>query len=611
MYRELPLWKKALVAVGSLALLTAGVALIVYVTVARERLVSTPTPRPTLPGALSMTPAPPSSRTPVPVVTVVGIVRDYSPGALIILLTPIEGQVEQIIVTEQVQVLWANRKQATPREIQPGQTLLAEGPLDALGRMIAQRIVIAQLAQPTSTPAPASPSPTPSPAPTTPAPGTGWQAEYFNNATLSGEPSVTRWDPGLDFQWQRGSPAVGMRTDHFSARWRGRWPFEQGGYRFYAYVDDGVRIWVDGLLVVDQWREQPATLIYGDAYLTAGEHEVVVEYFEATDNAQIRVWWEYRGLYPDWKGEYYANPRLEGKPALVRNDAEVRFRWGRSAPAPQLPATQWSARWSRTVVLEEGPYQFHAQADDGVRVQVDGVVVIDAWRGAPATPYTGYLWLDAGPHQVQVEYYQAEGEASIHVWWERITSFPDWRGEYFANPDLAGRPVFLRNDVALDFTWGLGGPAQGFPVDNFSVRWTRSISFKAGRYLFWAVVDDGIRLHVDGQLLINGWREAAEERYEKEVQISAGSHTVVVEYFERGGQARIQVGWELLPTPTPTATSTRTPTVTSSPTAPPTETPTPTFTPPPSATPTPWPTFTPTPTATADLTVTPQTGAPR
>jgi hypothetical protein len=211
----------------------------------------------------------------------------------------------------------------------------------------------------------------------------------------------------------------------------------------------------------------------------------------------------------------------------------------------------------------------------------------------------GHIWLEAGTHQIRIEYYEATGPAGIQVWWQRVESFQFWRGEYYANPDLAGSPVLVRDDQAVDFDWGLGAPAPNLPADNFSARWRRRIALDRGRYRFWALADDGIRAWVDGLLVIDQWRDAGQALYQAEVVLEAGEHEVVVEFYERGEQAIVRFGYDLAATPTATATLTLTATATPTQTqVPPSATPTPTATPtepataeptepaPPSATPT-------------------------
>ncbi|MHB1296566.1 MAG: PA14 domain-containing protein [Anaerolineae bacterium] len=576
------LWRNAAVILTSVALLTIGIGVIIYVGLARDRIMPTPTPQATA----NLTP---SDLTGTPDPRVVGTVREYAPGALIIIITPREGTVEQVILTEEAIISFANGLKAAPKDIVPGVTILAEGPLDALGRMIARRITIEEGSASGTPTATRTGAATPTLNATLTPTVNAWRGEYFDNPDLSGDPVLVRTDKSVDFQWQGGSPSSEVPVDGFSVRWTGQWDFIGGGYRFNALTDDGVRVWVDGALLIDQWRRQGATLAYADQVLEAGAHEVRVEYFDDGEAAQARVWWESQGSYPAWKGEYYANRDLTGSPALVRNDADISFDWGKNAPAAQMPADNFSVRWSRSLDLSEGNYRFWASVDDGVRLWVDDLLLIDRWQAGPVDD-AGYIWLDRGPHDVRVEYMEGSGNATARVGWETITSFPDWKGEYYANPDLVGRPAFLRNDRTVDMNWETGSPGSGLPADNFSVRWSRDVQFDAGAYRFWVIADDAVRVYVDGSRIINAWRDGGGEAFEAVGNLSAGSHRIVIEYYERGGQAMIRAGWERAATPTvqPSATASPTPTATL---------PAPTWTPvtPPAAPPTATPTWTPTP----------------
>jgi len=563
-------WRTALIGLAALTLLVAGVAIIIYVSVARDRLMPTPTPLATTSRTIAATSVP-ATATPPPLVSVIGMVQDHPPGALIIVLQPGESTIEQVIVPDDVVVMWAQEREVTRYEIAPGQMIYTEGTVDALNRLVAQRIIIVRAAAPSATPA-SSATPTPTTEPT-PVLGLGWSGEYYPNEVLAGEPVLVREDPAIDFYWHFDAPIAGMPSDGFSVRWTGEWAFEQGAYRFYAYSDDGVRLWIDDELVIDQWQDQTLTLVYTDRNLTAGPHRLRVEYFDRLDNAQVRVWWEYRQFYPDWKGEYYANRHLTGEPALVRNDPAVSFVWGDGTPALGLPADEFSVRWTRTVILPQGPYRFVARADDGVRVWVNDRPVIDDWHESALATYVGHIWLDAGAYTVRVEYFEASGSAEMHLEWQRITTFVGWKGEYFANPDLEGKPAFVRDDETVGFDWQHNAPAPGMPADNFSVRWSRSLHFAAGQYVFWTIADDGVRLYIDGDLYVDEWRDAAAEWREAEVLLTEGEHTVTLEYYERGDRALVQLNWGLLPTPTPSPSATGTPAITSNPT------PTGTFTP--------------------------------
>jgi len=119
-----------------------------------------------------------------------------------------------------------------------------------------------------------------------------YQAEYFNNQELSGPPVLVRCEVApLAYDWGTSSPGPGVNADNFSVRWRGRFNFAAGTYTFTARADDGVRVFVDGTALIDGWVLQPPTDYTASRALTAGEHEVVMEYFEAAGGAEARLRW--------------------------------------------------------------------------------------------------------------------------------------------------------------------------------------------------------------------------------------------------------------------------------------------------------------------------------
>ncbi|MDP9348567.1 MAG: PA14 domain-containing protein, partial [Gemmatimonadota bacterium] len=82
-----------------------------------------------------------------------------------------------------------------------------------------------------------------------------------------------------------------MPSDQFSARWVGKHSFNAGTYEFKVTADDGIRLWVDGQLLIDQWKDQAPTTYTASVSLTAGEHEVKTEYYENGGGAVARVSW--------------------------------------------------------------------------------------------------------------------------------------------------------------------------------------------------------------------------------------------------------------------------------------------------------------------------------
>ena len=107
-----------------------------------------------------------------------------------------------------------------------------------------------------------------------------------------------------------------------------------------------------------------------------------------------------------------------------------------------------------------------------------------------------------------------------------------WTGEYFSNPDLVGNATFVRQDSKISFDWGTSSPGIGVNSDYFSVRWTNTFSFGDGLYRFTTETDDGVRLYVDGRLLIDKWRQQPITKYSTELRLSKGQHTIRMDYQE-------------------------------------------------------------------------------
>jgi hypothetical protein len=372
---------------------------------------------------------------------------------------------------------------------------------------------------------------------------TGWRGEYFGNRDLAGKPAQVRDDPQLSFDWKASAPADGLPVDDFSVRWTRGLDFSAGTYRFYAHVDDGVRLWIDAKLAIDQWHDSPPTTYTADVPLAEGKHELLMEYFEHTGNAVAQLAWEPLQDYPDWRGEYYDNPSLNGAPALVRNDASIDFYWEES-PGPGVPADNFSARWTRSLYFPAYVYRFDLVVDDGARLWLDDRLIIDGWRSGPAATYSTELGLSEGPHRLKLEYFEFRYGAQLYLNWEPVQDGPTWDAEYFDNRRLKDDPVLERDDGLINFIWGTGSPGPGVPADDFSARWRQEVRFDEGSYIFSVLVDDGARLWVDDVLLIDNWQEGRVRLLQAEHYLSHGRHRVKVEYFEHTGHAQIEVSWE-------------------------------------------------------------------
>ncbi len=389
-----------------------------------------------------------------------------------------------------------------------------------------------------------------------------------------------------------------------SVRWSRLITFSSGTYHFSVHADDGVRVWIDGTILIDQWHDAVTTVYTADRTLSQGGHTVLVEYYERQGAAQIQFWWDQVVTFSDWRGEYYATPDLTGSPVLIRNDPSINFTWGTGSPGSGIPSDNFSVRWTRSLYFDVNTYRFHLIIDDGARLWIDGQLLIDEWHDAAVREATGDFALTQGTHTIRVDYYERTGNATAQLWWEiaPAQTFTDWKGEYFANPDLSGAAALVRNDTSISFDWGAGSPGTNIPVDNYSARWTRQVNFTLGVYRFSAQADDGFRFYIDGSRYIDQWHDSGGDPvYTADVNLS-GTHTLTVEYYDHINRAMVRFWWDQLPTPTPTASRTSTPSRTPSPSNTPLATPTNSRTATPTATATPSGTATRTATPTASST---------
>src|SRR5258707_5997712 len=89
----------------------------------------------------------------------------------------------------------------------------------------------------------------------------------------------------------------------------------------------------------------------------------------------------------NWTGNYYNNRDLLGSPVLTRVDPAVVFNWGPYSPGPGIPSSNWSARWTTVQYLNAGTYRFTVTSDDGVRMYIDGQIILDQWHDEAPTTY--------------------------------------------------------------------------------------------------------------------------------------------------------------------------------------------------------------------------------
>lgn len=395
-------------------------------------------------------------------------------------------------------------------------------------------------------------------------PYSGFQAAYYLGRNLQATPILSRLEPVVNWTYDTGgSPAPGVvPSSDFSTRWEGWYAIDHPGRWTFTYTsDDGGRVWIDNELVIDMWYDHAPLTRARTRELAGGYHLIRVEYYQHLGGMTSQLTITPPGIFPDWMGEYFDNPYLLGAPRYRVNNVDINFNWGTGSPDPRIPADNFSVRWTRLYTFAPGNYTFSATADDGIRVWVGDILVIDGWFPQQARTYTNTVYLN-GTYPLRVEYFEQGGQAVVNAFFKAGSAPPpppldqQWRGQFFNNPNLAPPPVCEQGASDINFNWGTISPGCGISNQYFSARWesARSTAFP-GFYTVYLTVDDGARIYLDNSLVIDAWREQPPTNYSRTLYLSAGAHTWRVEYFQAIGGAQISVnivpGVTPLPPPPP------------------------------------------------------------
>ncbi len=278
----------------------------------------------------------------------------------------------------------------------------------------------------------------------------------------------------------------------------------------------------------------------------------------------------YTGLLQDGnglRGEYYDNIDFTNL-LVTRTDPTVNFNWGTGSPDPKIAPDTFSVRWTGQILAPTtGTYRFFTTSDDGSRLFINGQEVVSNYRDQAATERSGTIALVAGQrYNLQLEYYERGGLASSQLAWSApgITkqivpqsqlfsttpppppsgSGSGLRGEYYDNIDFTNLKI-TRTDATVNYNWGNGSPDSTIAPDTFSVRWTGQIQpLYSDTYTFFTNTDDGVRLFVNGQQVINSFVDQAATERRGTIALQAGQkYDIRMEYYERGGLASAQLGW--------------------------------------------------------------------
>jgi chitodextrinase len=372
--------------------------------------------------------------------------------------------------------------------------------------------------------------------------GTGLSGQYFNTVNLTGS-STTRVDPRVDFAWGTGSPAATLNPDNFSIRWSGQLePRFSETYTLSTISDDGVRLWLDGQLLLDHWNEHAETEDAVSVALVAGRrYDLKLEYFELSGAATARLLWSSA-----------SQPRQAVPPTQLYPAAAPPAPPANAAPSVSLTGPVAGSTYAAPAIV---PLAASASDGDGSVSRVEFFANGTLIATDTAAPYA-YSWTNvpAGSYRLTARATDDDGAATVSSAVTITVSNPPpppsgsgtgLSGQYFDSPDFSGAPVVSRLDPQVDFSWGMGSPAAAVGADDFTARWTGELEARFSEpYTLSTISDDGVRVWLDGKLLIDSWSEHSAKEDAALVELAAGRrYPLKIEYFELGGAATARLLW--------------------------------------------------------------------
>ena len=266
----------------------------------------------------------------------------------------------------------------------------------------------------------------------------GLKGEYFNNMDLSGTPALVRIDKQLNFDWAQSSPDPAIHPDHFSVRWTGKIaPSATSAYRFSITTDDGVRVFVDGKLVVDSWSDRAATADFFALSLEAGkQYDFRVEYYENSGDAMASLGWDIKASA---NGEIREAVDLAKKSDAAIIAVGIIEGEGRDRAELNLPGTQEELIKAvagtgvpTVVVLINGSAVTMSNWMDGVSA------IVEAWYAGEegGNAIADVLFGDYNPGgKLPVTFPQAVGQCPLYYNFK-----PSGRGYDYVS--MSGKPLF-------------------------------------------------------------------------------------------------------------------------------------------------------------------------
>ncbi|BAZ08038.1 PA14 domain-containing protein [Calothrix sp. NIES-3974] len=388
--------------------------------------------------------------------------------------------------------------------------------------------------------------------------GTGLRGEYYDNINFTNL-VLTRIDPTVNFDWGSGSPDAAIAPDTFSVRWTGFvQPLYSETYTFFTTTDDGVRLKLNGRTIIDRFRDQAATEVASTPItLVAGEkYAIELEYYENRGQAVSRLGWSSPSQFKQIIAQSQLYAEITPPSATVTTN---------TLSTPGSQTYQFTVTYTDDTGIDVGSI-------DNADILVTGpnsfsqlarlVSVNDGINGTPRTATyeitaPSGIWgnADNGVYNIALQGNQVRDISGNFAVATNLGTFrvdiPNsevgngLRAEYYDNINFTNL-VLVRTDPTINFNFGSGSPDPRIAPDTFSIRWSGQVQPRFSEdYIFYTRSDDGIRVRINGQTVINRFvDQPVTEVASVPISLVAGQkYDIVVEYYENRGLAVAELLW--------------------------------------------------------------------
>jgi hypothetical protein len=208
--------------------------------------------------------------------------------------------------------------------------------------------------------------------------GTGILAQYFNDPNL-GHLALTRVDATVAFSWNGSRPAAAVGPHNFSVRWSGQvQPLYSEVYTFLTISDDGVRLWVNGQLLINNWTDHKPTRNSGTIALLAGQlYDLELEYYE-NNRGKAEAWL----MWSSASQPLEVIPRSQLYPPDIAGFAAVPLALLRGRPTPPAGPLAGQLAPGPAGEARQGTTIFGGLAEAGPQVRPNSVALVIATEDA-------------------------------------------------------------------------------------------------------------------------------------------------------------------------------------------------------------------------------------